>query len=540
MMIRHALALTVTICAFGVIGCNQGPVNYDKFEQRTIEANLSTLDSAAAIYHAQFAAGNIDAACMQAHAFLLTQEGVDTAVVSPDSIVWAYFTSGLLAGTGDVRRDTTGDSAGAAAWREPAVRVATGGETGSPLHCVLPHNIELPGTQQASDRIRYAFSVRFRWPDEAFTGTEVDLGLTAGLFSPGTGIVFWSGHGMLCDPELTGTWASGLVMGKTYTKQSMAQAAAHQFAGYFDPGPGLQRQVAVVRFVGDPRFYNVVLPGFVRAHGNFDDRESLPFNACKTIVYLSCCYSGYTSTGQPSALAQAFLDVGADLVCGYSWAVGDKWSSEKDWKFFAVISDSCFPEEAKRSMGDLTDPKPGRGGYHAAFKMWGDTLILPQTVFDAHLGLGEWVRSCPGWAAQMYGSQATKLYGGIRDADSTSENAMGTIFFPSTTPASYDLSTSEGAYISWADIASGRIYYAQAAFVGTGGMLTIDECTDSLVVGHFSATLGWWDAGKSPYADPPDDTFSLDDGILKYSGKIKHYGALDPHRLAAELRPSPR
>jgi hypothetical protein len=505
--------------------CKLGPVDYGRFEQRTIEENLAAIDSAASIYATQLAAGSIDSAAAQAHAFLLTQPGVDTVEIAPDSTVWAFFTSGLLAGTGDVRRDTTG-SGGAVTRREPAVRTAAGGETGSPLHCVLPHNVELPGTQLASDVIRDYFDRRLCWgEDEVFKGGEVDLGVAEGLINPGTGVTFWSGHGLLVKPELAGTWAPGLLMGKTYTQKSMAQAAVRQFVGYLDPEPGQERQAAVMRFVGDPAYSVVVLPGFIRAHGNFNVAETLPFNACKTIVYLSCCYSAYDPSGVPGTagpLMQAFLDAGADLVCGYTWEVGDAWSCDKDTRFFGAMSDTCFPAEARATMGSLTDPTPRRMGVHAEFGMRGDTLVLLQSVLQAKKS-GTLYRSGAGARAEMYGSEVTKVYDWVRQDGSSDEAALVTVLFPSTSPGSFDLFSS-GAYMSWVDIGTGRTYWAQNGYVGTGGTLTIDHCTDSLVVGHFSATLGWWDAGKSPYADPPSDAFTLEEGVLKYSGKITHYG----------------
>jgi hypothetical protein len=196
--LRHILAAAVgTVISVAGLGCNQGPVNYDKFEQRTIEENLAAIDSASSIYAAQFAAGNIDAAAAQAQAFLLTQPGVDTAVISPDSTVWAFFTSGLLAGTGDVRRDTTGSGA-AGPERGPTVRVSGGGETGEYTHYVLPHHAELPGSQKAADALRGIFERKLGWDDDKmYKGGEVDLGLVLGLINPGTSVLFWSGHGTL-------------------------------------------------------------------------------------------------------------------------------------------------------------------------------------------------------------------------------------------------------------------------------------------------------------------------------------------------------
>jgi hypothetical protein len=519
--LRFVPSVLASLAAVSLLSCKLGPIDYGKFEQRTIEANLAAVDSASVIYAAQFTAGNIDAACTQAQAFLLTQEGVDTAVISSDSIVWAFFSSGLLAGTGDIRRDTTGDAA-TMPERKPAVRAAGGGEAGGPLHCVLPHNVELPGTQLASDVIRDYCQKRLDWgEDDVFTGSEVDLGLAEGLINPGTGVIFWSGHGTLLPTE-SGAEVPGLVMGRTYNQQSMAQAAVRQFVGYFNPGSGQERQVAVVQFCGMPGFHTVVLPGFIRAHGDFDSAESLPFNTGKTIVYLSCCYGGYSGNAGVGPLVQAFLDAGADLVCGYSWSVGDAWSCDKDTRFFEAMSDTCFPIEAENAMGSLMDPYPGRGGVHAEFHVWGDFKILLQTILK--LGKdGTLYRSGVGASAEMYGSAATKVYDWVREDGSSDEAALVTFLFPSTSPGSFDLSSS-GACISWADIASGRNYFAQPGYIGTGGTLSIERCSDSLVVGHFNATLGWWEPGQS-HTEPPSAVIVLADGVLKFTGKITHVGA---------------
>ncbi len=352
--VRRVIALAVFVLTpFLLLTCKQArPADYSRFEERTIEANLTAIDSASRIYAAQLAAGDIDAACAQAQAFLLTQEGVDTAQIALDSTVWAFFTSGLLAGTGDIRRDTTG-SAGAALQQEPAARSAGGGEVGDAPSYMLPFDTELPGTRRASDAIRGIFSRKLNWKNyDMFSGSDVDLGLALGAINPGASILFWSGHGTTV-PVLPGSPVdeAGIVLGKTYGKKQMAEAAVSQLIGYLKPGPDQLRQAAIVRFVGKPYYNIVLLPGFIRANADFNTTESLPLNQTKTIVYLSCCFSAYAAFSTP-ALVQAFLDAGADVVCGYTWAVGDAWSCDKDTTFFRAMADSCFPGEAKAEMGD--------------------------------------------------------------------------------------------------------------------------------------------------------------------------------------------
>ena len=68
----QALALAVGTALFVVgLSCKLGPVNYDKFEKRTIAENLAAVDSASSIYASLLGAGDIDAAAQQALAFLL-------------------------------------------------------------------------------------------------------------------------------------------------------------------------------------------------------------------------------------------------------------------------------------------------------------------------------------------------------------------------------------------------------------------------------------------------------------------------------------
>jgi hypothetical protein len=525
---RFILSVWIAAAALLVGSCRLGPVDYDKFEQRTIEANLAAIDSALATYQSQLGAGGVDSACARARAFLLTQEGVDIAVIAPDSTVWAFFASGLLAGVGEAKRDTTGSGL-AAVRHEPAARVASGGEVWPPVHYVVPFDVGLPGTQRSVDAIRGIFQRDLGAEDEVFTGSQVDIGLVAGLINPGTGLLFWAGHGTTAPrDDAASAFDAALVLGREYSRQSLAEAAVRQFAGYLKAAPGQPRQAAVVRFAGHSGFSLLVLPGFIRAHGDFDNAESLPSNCSKTIVYLSTCFSAYG--GADAALMDAFRAAGADLVCGWDWAVHDEFACNFDTTVIGYMADTCLAGEALARPWWRSDPQAIRGSY-ATFQWSGDEDLLMQTVLEARRGETTVYRSCPGWAVQMYGSAATKLYGFVRLEGSTDDAAMVTFLFPSTAPGSFDLFTS-GAYICWDDIASGHRYWAQAGYVGTSGMLDIDECTDSLVVGHFSATFGWWDAGKNPYADQPDDAFSLTQGVLKYSGKITHYGldALPPER----------
>jgi hypothetical protein len=524
--LRHILAAAVgTVISAAGLSCDQGPVDYGKFEQRTIEANLAVVDSAATIYHAQFAAGNIDAAAAQAQAFLLTQPGVDTAMISPDSTVWAFFTSGLLAGTGDVRRDTTGSGA-AGPEREPTVRASGGGETGEYTHYVLPHNTELPGTQKAADAIRGIFERKLGWDDDKmYKGGEVDLGLVLGLINPGTSVLFWSGHGTVVPESATALYGvSSLVLGKNYDTKKMAEATAKQYAGYLNPAPGQRRQVAVFEDEKTHKFYHVVMPEFIRANGDFDGAESLPINRTKTIVYLSCCYS--STYGLPSA----FIDAGADVVYGYSREVSDGWSCSKDTAIFSALADTCMAKETYY-VGESRDPKTW-----AELGRFGDSLVMLRALCRVKRG-DDTLRAQ--FVQAVRNSSGSGISALLYPEPSSDPAANVMISFPGDQPGLFNCTADENATIYWTDAGTGRTYTVMKDFVGVNGTIDVGRCRSDVMTGHFSGKLGWWDFGKDPEKEPPTDTIGLRDGIFKFTGKVGS-GKLSPQRLAAGMPPTAR
>ena len=524
MKIQHSLravALAAGVAAMVVMsGCKQGPVNYGKFEERTIEANLAAIDSASSIYAAQLAAGNIDTGVQQACAFLLTQPGVDTVEITPDSTVWAFFTSGLLAGMGDIRRDTTGDGI-AASERQPNVRAQSGGEVSNIAHYVLPFNTELPGTQRAADALIGIFQRGLNWQNhEMFQGSAVDLEMALNLIENGNSVIFWSGHGMLVPPDTGSLWLPGLLLGKTYTLQAVANAAVAQYAGYLNPGPGQERQATVSKIVGKPGFYISILPGFIRAHGYFDASEATPgYNLCKTVVMLSCCYSAYSqrAAGAAGPLIQAFRDVGADVVCGYSWEVGDGFSCKKDTMFLDAMADTCLAREACQWIGDRIDPIPGRQGYHAQFQMFGDSLVMLQDVLQARKD-GTFYKA--DWGVGVFQGESTVVAGTLHEWGGTDPVDFVDVEFPGSSPGQFDLTTTDYASIAWSNYASGHFWYAQKGYKGVSGSIQIDSCDGGKVFGSFSGTLGRWDSDHDPTKDPPDEVINITEGKIKHTGKL--------------------
>jgi hypothetical protein len=535
MPLRHILAVAVgTVISVAGLGCKLGPVDYGKFERRTIEANLAAIDSASSIYATLLAAGDIDAAAAQAQAFLLTQPGVDTVGIAGDSTVWALFTSGLLAGTGDIRRDTTGSGA-AGPEREPIVRVMGGGEVGDFTHYVLPHNTELPGTQKSADALRGIFQRKLGWEnDEMYKAGEVDLGLALGLIAPGTSLMFWSGHGTLVDDPAVETWVCGLVLGKAYSRESMAKAVVTQYLGYFNPGPAQAQQVAVVQFAGDHNYHMVVLPTFVRANGDFDKNETLAINQTKTIVYLSCCYS-YAEVSGPGSLVQAFRDVGADMVCGYSWAVGDAWACEADTTFLSAMADTCFSIQALNRMSSRTDPTPHRGG-NASWFCTGDSMVLLRAVCQVKRD-NELLR--PGYVQATRSISGSGISAVLYPEQSSDPAANVMISFPGDQPGEFNCTSDENATIYWTDAGTGYTYTVMKNYVGVNGTISVDRCRSDAITGHFSGKLGWWDFGKDPEKEPPSDTITLDAGVFKFTGKVGS-GKFSPQQFAAGTPPTVR
>jgi hypothetical protein len=503
-----------------LVSCNVGPINYDKFDSRTVEANLTAVDSAGMVYDALLSVGDINAACESARAYLLARPGVSRAGIAADSTVWAVFTSGLVAGCGP-DADTMGvDSTGVEV--SPDIRIQSGGEVGDFAHFIVPHASMIPASKWGAGCIGETLKVKLcGGKSDSVLDDKVTLGAARGAINPGTAVLWWFGHGALVwfkDGELN---TPGITLGELFPLPEIAGSVIRTWGNLMHAGPDARHQVVVKR-VGFGKYRLVILPEFVRANGQFDGNESQAANETKTIVSLGTCWGGYNADN-PNSFIQAFRDVGADFVSGYDWAVTGPWAVENDIGVFSAMADTCFPKQALAYVGgELVDPVR-HGPFHARYVWAGDTLVLLRTVFDAKRG-GTLYRSCVGARAEMYTGQVTKFYVWERQDRSSDEAAYVTVQFPSTTPGSFDLFTS-GAYVQWDDIVSGHTYSAQAGYVGTGGTFKVDACTDSLIVGHFFANLGWWDVGKNPYVDPPDDTFSLTDGVLKYSGKITRHGA---------------
>ncbi|HTW90854.1 MAG TPA: hypothetical protein VMH22_04020 [bacterium] len=543
MKIQHSLRAVVLAAGVAAMvvtsGCKQGPVSYDKFEQRTIKANLAVIDSARVLYDAQLAAGNIDAAAQQACAFLLTQPGVDTAKISLDSTVWAYFSSGLLAGTGKDERPASGltDAGRQAANREPAVRAASGGEVSNLAHYFIPFDTELPGTWKAANALADIFQRRLGWESrEMSSGSDADLETALNLIQYGNSVIYWSGHGLLIPSDgVESTCSPGLELGKPYDDDDLASAAAVQYVGYLNPGAGQERQVALFLRTRDHSWHLVVMPGFIRANGSFDASEATPaYNLCKTVVILSCCYSAYSYTSAPGYLMQAFLDVGADVVCGYTWEVHDGFSCDRDTTFLAAMADTCLAGEALKTIGGRVDPDTGIDGFHAVFTMVGDSTVMLQAVVQARKN-GELYQALTG--DEVFQSENTKVVSTLHAPGNFDMVDCVQVTFPGTSGGTFDVTSTDGASIVWSNYASNHFWYAEKKYQGVSGTIQIDTCSGGYVHGSFSGTLGWWNSNHDPTKDPPDDVITITEGRIKHTGKVDSGDAFGPSPRVAHRIP---
>jgi hypothetical protein len=499
-----------------LLTCHSGPTDWTAFNKNTIEQNLAGIDSAGSIYQAQFAAGNIDAAAQQACAFLLTQPGVDSAAIAPDSTVWAYFSSGLLAGLGD---DMEGaDTTGVKSAPSPRVRaqVDSGGElSGSALY-ILPNYVDLPYSKQAADDIQNILQTNLGWDDNVvYLGDQVTIDLVKDQISEAAGLLYWAGHGVLVgrkDP------VCALVLGNEYDKEVLAIQAVSQ-AGYYDPGPNKPRLAGVFYNRRNGKYHIVILPAFIRTYGNFDVADNQPdFNMGRTIVYLSCCFGAWDDTYDQS-LVKAFLSRGADLVCGWDWAVNDGFAMEKDKAFFQAMSDTFLPNEALQQMGNLHCPQLYRK-MGATFEMVGDPLVMLEAVLQCEVE-GTIYRAYSGWPTVSSDAGGTGVTGDLC-AKSSSATPVGMIIiaFPGNSPGTFDCATEDNASIYYLDNASATAYYVMKGWQGVSGTINIVNLRKNIITGTFTGVLGHWGEDQDPTKEPPQSVVHIDNGVLKYTGKF--------------------
>ncbi len=496
--LRSGISVLLPLMAL-IMFCHQ-PVRWDEMNQRTVEENLLALTTAEHIYLQHLNTGDLATAAREAAITLQNSPGVDTVIISPDSSVWAYFTNGLIAGICEQTLGTTARN------HRPAplpVLTTSGGAVGPEPEILVPFADELPGTALAATAVlttcqnTYTLRTARLWQNSDVTVLRVK-----NLLQDAHSLLYWTGHGTLISPVPGELPAAALVTGRPYNRQEMAAAVAGELNEYARAGAG-GPLIALTAHQG--QFYPVILPAFITRYARFDKSEPM----WKAMVYISACFSAY----QPNPLLeQAFRNAGADLFCGYDWAVSDDFSCDLDTTFIKALADTCLPLEALTGIAQVTDPNP-YFGRNASFRIRGDTLVMLRHILDVRCQ-GTPLRSC--LVTATLGNHPN-LQAPLAAPGDTGISRQITIGFPAA-PGEYNIQQTDDAFLCFMDTEQGRIYWIAPGYVGVGGNITIHRITDDLITGHFSGVAGYWAPGSNPQTDPPAATINLTAGTIKHTG----------------------
>ena len=507
----------VLVLVMAGLTCHKTSSGWDSYDENTIEQDLAVVDSANVLYWAQLAAGHRDSAVLQAQAVLLAHPGTDTVQVAPDSTVWVFFANGLETGLGELAWDSSAAHGGAPGSNAQPVKIASGTPGGDIFRAgtfVVPFADELEGTKEAADTISSRLERLRNWGStQTYLDTSVTVENVRALIHGQSPVLFWRGHGVTLPPEKRSyAITPALLTGKPYRRTEMAELAANEYKGYLHPGEGKPRQAATFLNKDEHEWYVVIMPAFIRAYGDFNAWNlSGDYNYTKTMVCLCCCFSAY---GSHSDLIQSFLDVGADLVLGWDWAVHVGFDTDKDTTFFNRMCDTFLPKEAERALGVTTDPTKFWGD-SATLRLFGDTLVMVEPVLLAQKYGALWRADqviVEGTAGFLNTNGALYTQGG-------DYYARLTVAFPSAA-GTYDPAATDHAMIEWVDQHTMRDYRVQNGDQGVNGVIKIDQFANNLIMGTFSGTLGWWSAEHDPTKDPPDDVIELTNGRIKFTGKM--------------------
>jgi hypothetical protein len=245
-----------------------------------------------------------------------------------------------------------------------------------------------------------------------------------------------------------------------------------------------------------------------------------PANRNQSLVYLSSCYGACQSGPQGKReLLQAFLDAGADLACGYDWAVHGGFVLVKDTSFLNHMSDTLTAAEAVRQMGNLTDPS-GVDGRQATFQTLGDTLLMLDPLIMGTVGGQAMIARADVHAETSAENPGCVEVEGMPRANGHPQLDITIIFPPKT--GTYDVMQSAAA-IHWDEYPWS--FTARPGDVGgVSGTVSIDRCDNDFVSGSFSGRLGYWESipGHYPSVNPPDSWITVTNGRFRYSGPINH------------------
>ncbi|MEO0085144.1 MAG: hypothetical protein ABIK37_00785 [candidate division WOR-3 bacterium] len=498
------LGVTAAVVAVAVLAIScQTPLDWTALDERTVEQNLAALATAEDAYLSKLAASSVSAAAESALLNLLCQPGVDTATISPDSTVWAIFENGLVAGICEQTFATAAGGRQPVRNLTPAMVIQSGGAVGPGPRIFAPFADELLGTALETydvwEMCRRCYVLR---DAEFWTNAAVTVQRVKAQLQDARSLFFWTGHGCLVSPFPGSPPCAALLTGRSYSQREMASAIAGELKADAQSG---QQGPRIAFAAHGRRFYPAILPAFIRTYGRFENSE--PY--WKTVAYITACFSAYQTNPE---LEQAFHDAGADLFCGYDWAVHEMFAYHLDTTFVGALADTCLPLEALARVDCVTDPDPAFGR-NASFKISGDTLVMLRHVLDARR---DGVHFRAGAVVATGGEQANIQGAVIRKEDSIPMGQI-TVICPGAV-GSYDIQTCDGAALFFLDERESRVYTATRGYVGTGGSIEISQCGDDIIAGGFSGILGFWNPGLIPTRDQPTAVITLADGHIKHTG----------------------
>jgi len=504
----------VGLCLFaatGLLSCREPspqPSDWYEFTDETVAGCLSALSLAEADYYSQYVASDVDAACQAALERLNAHNSVELAGIAEDSTVWVFFKNGLL---GSIIYESRGPSARAAG---PApVRISAGGEAAPANVIIAPFTQELPGTDPGPipswlDRARAADPVG---PTEVVRDTQATVDRVKSIFQNGPGVLYWAGHGVLVPLDTSGpnSTVCALVTGEGYSDSAVAvDRIAVKYRDMVRPGA---RCLAVVRhraFGVPPRFHLAILPAFVTAYGNFDRYEGQPANLTKSLAYVSCCYSRI-------GMSQAFRDKGVDVYWGWDGAAVDDYAEQLDRLMFQLLTDTSTAGEAtdsaRRALGNSSPPFRGR---RAGFWMDGDSLCMVR----AQMRLAVDGAGLRGYKVAVIPGQTVSV--AACSTSTTGGYTMVIVNVPGQSPGTFDCAADDNAVISVTDMGTFVNFIVQKDYQGVSGEITVDRFDADRFVAHFSGTLGHWTSGRNPKQYPPDETMTVTNGLVKYTGRL--------------------
>ncbi len=523
--IRPAVLAALTIMT---LTCKPAAVNWEAFDEQTIEKDLAALESAADVYFEKLQAGDIDAAAQLAQAALLASAGVDTAVIAPDSSVWAVFDNGLVAGTGK-RWDSAVGSAAGRAGTPARARVSSDWEVSPRVTIITPNATDAPVSAAMADLAESYLCDVMQWQLAArYADEQVTRNTVRDALGSGSRLLYWVGHGFVVWVPGVG-YANGLMLGTTYATRAMAQAAADSLLDDLKP-TGADKRCVLWWDQDMAKYVVVILPAFVREYADFDHTGQANVMT-RTMVCLTACYSAW---GRPGELVQAFLDKGADVVAGYDWSVAQTWAAARDSAFFCDLADTCFPVEALRRMAN-EDPSTWRG-YHASFMAYGDSLVRLQNVMRLKKD-GTMYRAATAYGERVAGRSAV-VSALRRQADarhSAPEIVDGfEVIYPGEGTGQFNTSADEGAMVTWIEMLSGRTFIAANNYVGVGCQIKVTKSTDDFLTGTVSGSVGYWSISQNPESVPPMQTLRLTDGCFKVTVLDSSLGRSAPATARAQ------